>query len=187
MKKLVIGTIAAIALAAPPAFADHHEEAPEMKPVPAGPEAKMLEDWAGKWDAAVKMWMGPEAQESKGTQTCRMILGGIALACDYDSSDGPMPMKGHGVTIWNPTAKRYDGVWLDNYSWAGPSTSTGTWDAGTKTFTETMTSDMPDGTKHTMRLVTKVDTRDKHTMTFYGKGPDGKEARMMEIVYTRAK
>lgn len=160
----------------------------EMKPVPASPESKRLEESEGAWDAEIKMWTGPgDPMVSKGKQTCRMLLGGLALSCDYESTSAEMPMKGHSITMWNPTTKKYDGYWLDNYSWNGPSLSTGTWDEASRTMTESMTTDLPDGTKVAMRSVTKHESRDKHVMTFFMPGPDGKEVQSMVLTYTRAK
>ncbi|MEZ0267463.1 MAG: DUF1579 family protein [Phycisphaerae bacterium] len=41
--------------------------------------------------------------------------------------------------------------------------------------------------KMKMKMVYTIQDKDKHTFTMYMPGPDGKEAKMMEIVYTRAK
>ena len=45
----------------------------------------------------------------------------------------------------------------------------------------------PDGKPCTMRQVIKVESNDKHVLSMYGPGMDGKEMKVMEIVYTRKK
>lgn len=190
MKARTLGLLmCALVLAAPAAFAQeakHEHEAPKI--VPVGEEARGMQACAGEWDAVAKMWHGPgEPKVARGKQTCKVILGGLAIAYEFESTDEVMPMKGFGVSMWNPTTKKFDAVWFDNYSWNGPALSEGTFDKATKTLTETMVSKMPDGSAMKMRLVTKYESPDKNVMTFYAPGPDGKEVRMMEITYTRAK
>ena len=53
---------------------------------------------------------------------------------------------------------------------------------GTSTYNDPMT-----GKSHTTKTIIRYADKDNHTMEMYDKGPDGKEFRMMEIVYKRVK
>jgi len=44
---------------------------------------------------------------------------------------------------------------------------------------------LPGGQKRPFRWVTKIDSKNKHTMEMWAPGMDGKDAKQMEIVYTR--
>jgi len=60
----------------------------------------------------------------------------------------------------------------------------GTWDEKTKTMTMTGEENSPMG-KHAIKFVTKFESDKKHTMEMFAPGMDGKEMKMMEIVYTK--
>jgi hypothetical protein len=82
--------------------------------------------------------------------------------------------------------KKYFNTWMDSMS-TGLMMSEGDYDSSSKTYTYTGEMMGPDGKMCTARQVVKVESNDKHTFTMFAPGPDGKEAKMLEIVYTRKK
>ena len=69
----------------------------------------------------------------------------------------------------------------------GLSIGESTYDAATKTATGYMEG--PDMTGNVVKMKSVVQYKDPNTRVFtmYGPGPDGKEAKMMTITYTRKK
>ena len=84
--------------------------------------------------------------------------------------------------------KQYTYVWLDDMS-TGMMLANGTADADGKTITLTGDeSDPMTGQAHKKwRGVVKIESNDKNTYEMYSTGPDGKESKDMEIVYSRVK
>jgi len=108
---LLIGLISILGLAATAGGeAPLQDHTPQDGPPKPAPELKQLEAFVGTWDATVEM-MG---QTSKGTETCRLGLGGFFLITDHDGSFMGMPFKGHGVTGWDAASKSFQGIWADS-------------------------------------------------------------------------
>jgi len=146
-----------------------------------------LKAFAGSWTAAVKMWMAPDAppQESAGTEEAKLIMGDRYLQADFKGTFNGQPFSGVGFTGYDNGRKKFVGVWIDNMG-TGIMTSEGTCDAEGKVYTyAAMATDPMTGKTSKSRMVMRVDSDTKHTKEMYGKGPSGKEYKMMEIVYTR--
>ena len=173
---------AAKAKAAPPAAAQG------MPPMPtAGPEHAILKKDEGVWDATVEMLgMGPTPMTSKGVETNTLMANGLWLISDFKSDIMGQPFHGHGTFGWDPNKKKYVGTWVDSMT-AGVSLSEATWDAGTSTLTGWMEGPGPTGGVQKTRAVTQYKSPDSRVFTLSGPGPDGKEAPMMRITYTRRK
>jgi hypothetical protein len=182
-------------LAAIPAAAQEQEMSPE--------EAAMMEAWtkagtpnenhqrlaeqAGTWSVTSRWWSKPGEQpmESSGTATCEMILGGRYMKEKVKSEWMGRPFEGEGCTGYDNLKKAYVSSWIDNMG-TGIMMSEGKWDPATKTLTwHGEYVDAVTGKSKTMRMVEKVESPDKHTVEFFDVGPDGKEFKSMEIVYTR--
>jgi len=102
---------------------------------------------------------------------------------------GDMPMMGKfeglGVYGYDNVAKQFQASWVDNMG-TGMMTGTGELSKDGKTLTWTMHFNDPMTGKATvMREVDTYTADDALTMEMYGPGPDGKEAKMMEIKCTR--
>ena len=168
-----------------PAFA----EVPKMPaPMTAGPAHAGFVQLAGTWDVAQTMYMDGKTMKAKGKQVSRTVLGGLGIAYDYESQMGPgVKFMGHGFQTWAPALNKYESYWFDSFSFGGSSHGWATWDKKTKTMDEVMVGPGPDGKPMTLHAITKVLSKDKMTMVMYSKGADGKEVKMMEMVYTRAK
>lgn len=149
---------------------------------------KWMDSLSGKWDCVVKSWMAPDAppDESKGTMTNEMILGGRYMRSTFKGDMMGQPFDGLAMTAFNNTTGKFEGTWADSMS-TGMMWMTGTYDTATKTMT--MTGEMADpvtGKMKKSREVTRYPDANKHISQFFDVGPDGKETMVMEITYTRA-
>ena len=193
----VLGMLFA-ALAAPgwaeetaPAAADDKaaaEKAAMMEKMKAastpGAEHKALEVLTGKWTTASKFWMDPSApaEESTGTAEGEMVFGGRFLKETYTGTAHGQPFEGVGYTGYDNVKKQYVGTWVDSMA-TGIMNSTGQMDGNTLKTGGTVSCPINGDMK--MRMETVITDNDHHTMTGYMTGADGKEAKGMEIVYTR--
>jgi hypothetical protein len=154
---------------------------------------KHLEPLVGKWDYEVHWQMSPDAlpQTSKGSGEYKWIMDGRYLQQEtVGPAEGPegKPMKGLGLTGYDNLKKQYFGTWIDNMG-TGIMMGYGTCDPAGKVITMTTESSDPMSGKASQkwRTVLRIESQDKHVFEMYGPGPDGKEFKQMEIVYTRAK
>ena len=149
---------------------------------------KRLAAMTGTWDATVRSWMGPgQPTESKGTAEYKMILDGRFQTLDFNGTFMGKPFQGHGMNGYDNAKKKYVGVWLDNMSTGmlmTESTGTGPGDGKVMEMTAVGTDPMT-GKSMTSRSVMRFESDKKHVHEMYDKGPDGKEMKVMEIVYTR--
>lgn len=156
---------------------------------------KKLAALAGKWDYEGKFWMpgAPEGETFKGTGEYKVLFDGRYLQQDVggnmDGPDGqPMTFRGMGLMGFDNMKKQYFSTWIDNMS-TGLMVGWGTADAAGKVITYTGEgADPMSGNLHQkFRNVVRIEGPDKHVFEMHGPGPDGKEYKQMEIVYTRVK
>jgi hypothetical protein len=159
---------------------------------------KLITSLDGTWTYTVKMWMNGDPNSkpdiSKGTAVRKSIMDGRYVIMDVTGkmempgADGKMKQvtfKGQGTEGYDNVKKKFVGTWLDNMG-TGIMTSEGDYDAATKTFTYTGEVEMVPGMKQKIREVVKV--TDKNHMDFeWYEDRGGKEAKTMEINYTRKK
>src|SRR5262249_13703012 len=113
-------------------------------------------------------------------------LGGRVITQHVTSSMAGQPFEGWGSDGFDNVSKKYWSTWVDSMS-TGPLVSWGTCDAnGGCTYKGTV-NDAVTGKASNVRMTLKAEGKDKSTFDFYGAGPDGKEMKMLEIVYTRHK
>jgi hypothetical protein len=160
-----------------------------MKAMTPGEPHALLASLAGDWTFTSKMWMDPAAppQESKGTATYTMLMGGRYLQGVYKGDMAGMAFEGVGVTAYDNTTGQYQSVWMDNLS-TMLMFMTGSYDAASRTFT--MRTEMADIVDPSIKvkvreLLTIVD-RDTHRMEMF-ETRDGKERKNLELSYTRKK
>ncbi len=185
----------AVALVFGSALATHAftaQSADEMKKimelVSPGEAHKLLADKIGKWDMKVKLTQpGIPAQESDATSEMKWILDGRFIEDHTTGSLADMPFTGRGFAGYDNMKKAYVSTWMDSMG-TGIMMMEGTYDAATKTFTYTGEMQDPMQGKYVKTRSTEhmVD-KDHMVMAMYTPGPDGKEMKMMEISYTRAK
>lgn len=145
-----------------------------------------LQKTVGDYDLEIRSWHDPSAPASveKGTATRRMTLGDRVLVEEVKSSMMGQPFTGLGMHGYDNVTGRHWSTWNDSMS-TGLMVSEGSCDAaGACTFTGTW---MDPVTKKalTSRMTTRWSSPDVEVFEMYGPGPDGKEMKMMEIVYTR--
>jgi hypothetical protein len=157
-----------------------------------GPEHKRLEPLVGRWNVATKFWMqGPDKppEESTAVATYGWILDGRYLKQDVQgemSMGGQkMPFTGLGYTGYDKTRKKYVGTWMDSMS-TMIMTSDGDFDQATNTFNFAGSYTDPDGKTVQSRETLKLESADRIVYTMYHTEPGGQEAKMGEIIYTRA-
>ncbi len=158
---------------------------------------KLLADLAGTWTYTVKMWMGdPNAkpEESTGVAVRKAIMDGRFFTLDVtgkmempgpDGKKKEMTFKGMGVDGYDNVKKKFVGTWIDNMG-TGVMMAEGTYDPATKTFNYASEVEMMPGMKTKVREAIKVVDANHHVFEWY-EDRGGKEAKTMEISYTRKK
>jgi hypothetical protein len=153
------------------------------------PEHKKFESFVGTFTAQVKLWMGPgDPHVSTGIMTNALDLGGRFLKQTYKGDPGAAPFpnfEGRGYWGYNTVDRKYEGFWIDTACTLMQFEKGGV-DASGKVWT--MIGEMTDpqsGGKMRKRSVITLKDNDRHTMEMYFAGPDGKEAKCMEIAYAR--
>jgi hypothetical protein len=196
MRKTLM-VVGCAALLAGPALAKKKEEkkaAPAPDPMAAamakyatpGPQHKILHDMVGTWTVAGKFWMDPSKPPTESTSTAEVkALGDLWITEDIKGDFMGKPFMGHGIDGYDLTKNKFVGTWVDNMG-SYIMMAEGTADASGKVITQTANDfDPMTGKAGTVREVTKIDSDKQHTMSMFKTGPDGKEMKMMELVYTR--
>jgi hypothetical protein len=98
-----------------------------------------------------------------------------------------MAFEGRGTEAYDNVTKQWVNTWVDNMG-TGIMMASGSCDDGGKkcTYTGDASDPMTGGKSSTRMVITWVDA-DTFTNEMYGKGPDGKEMKMMEITAKRKK
>ena len=141
----------------------------------------------GTWDCEVRMFGDPAEKPaiSKGSETVSM-LGGMWLVSHFKGEMMGMQFEGSGQTGFNPETKKYTGTWVDSMSPYAMATE-GTWDEKTQTFTQHGTGKDATGNEMKMKMTSVYNKDGTRLFTMSGAMPDGKEMKMMEILYTKSK
>lgn len=149
---------------------------------------KVLEQLVGNWEYTLKYWSSPDTspEESTGTNDVKWILGGRFLEMDVNGRSMGQPFEGMGIMGYDNAKKEYVNTWIDSMG-TGMMNATGSYDAETKTLTETGSYTDPIAGQQTFKGVTKFIDEDNVSYEMYISNPEGKETRVMEINYTRKK
>jgi hypothetical protein len=151
---------------------------------------EVLKALAGNWTAKVKFWMDPksEAQESEGTATSKVIMGGRFLEQIFIGSMMGQPFEGRALWGYDNMKKSYTGLWFDSMA-TGVMISSAQYDPTTKTLTEegSMSCPMTGETNRWYKAVTTFIDADNYTYESFMKELDGTVNKNMLINYTRAK
>jgi hypothetical protein len=161
-----------------------------MKYAQPGENHKLLEPFIGKWDAVIKWWQDPNApvDTSKGTSECKWIMGGRYIMEDVDGFSMGMPFKGMSLMGYDNYQQKFLSLWIDEMG-TGFLLGSGTADPTGKIITQTGTyDDVMTGQKDKpYKTITRIIGPNKHIYEMYVTGPDGKEFKNLEVVYTRKK
>ena len=152
-----------------------------------GPEHATLAKMAGTWDVTIKSYEGPEPQVSTGKAVRKMVLGGRFLQEDYNGTYMGQPFDGFGLTGYDNVQKKYSFFWVDSMG-TSMMVGDGHMDPKGNVLTSTMTyTDPQTGKRASMKQVMKREGPDTEVFEMFGPGPDGKEKKMLEMTYKRAK
>ncbi|MBP9213524.1 MAG: DUF1579 domain-containing protein [Chitinophagaceae bacterium] len=151
---------------------------------------KMIVSWDGKWNTEMSSWMSPDAppMKSTGTSINKSVLGGRYQESVHTSTMMGMSFEGHGTLGYDNAKKVFESTWIDNFG-TGIIKLVGAWDDATKSITLVgKCVDPASGKECEMREIFKVVDENTHTMEMYSQNPkDGKEMKMMEMKFVRAK
>jgi hypothetical protein len=199
--RLVLMLAATVSTAATLAVAQEGQKPPQMtaeekammeayvKAATPGPQHQWLAAKAGTWEVSGKSWTSPTAAVTPFTGSVErtMMLGGRVLAEKVKSSDMMgMAFEGYGLTGYDNTTGEFWGTWNDSMG-TGLMTSTGKCDDKGACTQMGEFVDPATGKKKTSRMTSRDEGPDKEVHEMFDRGPDGKEFRSMELVYTRQK
>ena len=154
-----------------------------------GAEHQLFKMDEGTWDATVELTPGPGAppMTSKGVEVNTIGCGGMCLITDFKGEMMPgMTFQGHGLATWDAIKKKYSGSWTDSMS-QGLALTEGTWDPAAKKMAGWMEGPDMTGKITKTRSVVEYPADGQRVMTAYAAMPDGKEAQVLRISYTRRK
>jgi hypothetical protein len=156
-----------------------------------GAPHKVLAQMAGQWKYDSKMWEAPDQKphESKGSGGMKMILGGRWLQMDAKGKAMGIPFQGLGFIGYDNLKGKYESTWIDSMG-TGTMHGTGDYDASTKTLSDSgqMSCPMSKDKVTSYRSEWKIVDKNNLMFTMWGPNPaDGKEMKMMEMHYKRAK
>ena len=144
-----------------------------------GPEQELLKKMEGTWDLTMKV----AGMDSKGSVTWKMELGGMWLTGNLESELFGTKFTGKSIDGYDPTKKKYVGVWVDSMS-SSPMVMEGSYDKEKKTMTMSGEGPGMDGKPTKYRSVSEMPDND--TINFSMFVGDGKEPAFT-IVYKRKK
>lgn len=187
-----------LALAALPAAANPANEPPKMTPEQAammeayakagapGAAHAALKKMEGTYDLKISSWEAPGAPATveKGTATRKMMLDGRVLSEDTQSTMYGKPWSGHGMHGYDNITGKAWGTWNDSMS-TGIMVSEGDCDGrGDCTMTGSWNDPVTKGRINARMTIRWTDPKTE-VFEMYTPGPDGKEMKMMEIVYSK--
>ena len=130
------------------------------------PAHALLAQMSGTWVTEVTTYGEGSDGVGRGHARNRLVMGGLGLSREHHAFGGGR-FQGYGFLTWVPGEGHYAGLWMDNFSFAGPAHSTGTFDPKTQTLTEQMQAPAVDGAVMHFTVVTQWEGRDRYTTTFY--------------------
>lgn len=194
---LAITVIALVAVVAVNiSFADKEKEktgepSPEdmakwMEMMAPGGHHKSFANYVGEWDATITMWQAPdmEPQVAKGTSKYKTIMGGRYLVQSMESEMMGMPYEGMGISGFDNISKKHTVLWIDNM---GTSITYSEAECAEHCSVSTHNTTVKDPMRGDIqvKMVTRYVDENKHVFEYFSPGPDGKQFKSMEIVYTR--
>ena len=151
-----------------------------------GEPHKLFASLAGNWITTTKEWMEPgkPPTESSGTADMKTLLDGRFLYQEYHGQMMGQPFSGIGIDAYDNMSKKYVTAWMDSMG-TGIFIMEGTASADGKTITLKGSHPEPGGGRMTHRAIWKIVDNNTQTFDMYGAHHGQKEAKLMEITYTR--
>jgi hypothetical protein len=152
---------------------------------------KVLQSHVGKWNGSMTMWITPESKPMTSTfqSEAKWIYDGRFV---HQTVEGQMmpgqTFQGQSFIGYDNAENKYFSTWMDNMSTA-LMVSKGKYDEAKKSFAYTANMFCPLAKKEvSTRTTEKWTDNDHYTMEMFAPWhKTGKEYKMMEITYTRAK
>jgi len=148
---------------------------------------KQLQKLVGTWTTVSRMWMEPGKPpvETTGTAEVKSILGDRYVEEHHAGTFMGKPFNGQGMTGYDNLRKKYVSTWVDNAG-TGIMRMEGSYDAAKKTMTMIAEEiDPMSGKLKPFKITDTFDSDKQHTFAMFEAGPDGKEVKSFEIIYTR--
>lgn len=151
-----------------------------------GREHRELAKWVGDWNCAQTIMMpGQEPMQVEGKASFRSVFGGRFVQQDFSMSFMGQKFMGRGVSGYNQATKMYESTWTDNWGTA-IAVSRGFTHSDGKTMTYHGSSHDEKGQKFMTREYISWRSDDEVLFEMYN-NIDGKEMKVMTIIYTRIK
>jgi len=149
-----------------------------------GDQQAWLVSLAGSWEFEGTFWSAPgsEPMKSSGTAERTALLGGRVLREVVTSVMMGEPFEGIGHTGYDNVLGEFWSTWFDNMS-TSLMTMTGHCEKGLCTYEGTNTDPLTG--KPARARMTSRHEGDREVHEMFGPDPNGKEFKMMELVYTR--
>ncbi|MGS2761780.1 DUF1579 domain-containing protein [Sinomicrobium sp. M5D2P9] len=150
---------------------------------------KMLAMDTGEWNAEITHWADPSAspQKAKGTETCKMVMGGRYLKISFKGEFMGEPFNGLGFMGYDNAKKEFFSTWLDDMG-TGIMIARGTVseeDNNTMEMRGSMVDPMTGNDLKIREVVSRIDENTR-TMEMFMEY-NGTEMKTMEIKYSRKK
>lgn len=152
-------------------------------------EHRLLGQFVGRWNHTVKWRMTPDAkpEESIGTTEVEAIMGGRFIRQTAKGTSMGQPFEGLGLIGFDNVQERFSTVWLDNMGTA-MMVGSGVFDAHTKSIVDKGSFSCPlsETKSRTYRAVLTLPVKNSYHYEFFTLDEQGKEFKMMEILYNKA-
>lgn len=152
-----------------------------------GEHHRLLGRMAGSWNMAIEYRMNADAPvvTSEGTCHRKWILGNRFVLEEFDGGSLALPFQGLAIYGYDSFDRKYTSVWVDTMNTA-ITTSMGTCQEPCQVVDFVGRHGDPwTGTKRPSRGVTRFVNDNEHVLELYESGSDGKEFKILQIVYTR--
>ncbi len=152
-----------------------------------GEPHRMLASMAGPWNLEVRSWTAPDTPPriEHITATRTMILDGRYLREELAGTMMNTPFQGVSLLGYDNVKQKFVSAWMDNVT-TGIFVTEGSYDPATKVLT--MSGMMWDAVKQKdmpVRTVSRNLGGSPEQLEWYVPGPDGKDMKTLEIVYSR--
>lgn len=167
-----------------------------METMAPGPHHKHMAPMAGKWKYEMKWWMPgmTDPMTSEGTAETKWLYDGRFLQQEIEGPEEPGPdgkptkFRGTSISGYDNMTREYTNVWFDNMGTSIMICRGACSDDGKViTMSGEMANPMSGDPREKVRTITRVENEDRHHFAMFSIQKDGKEFKMMEIVYNRVK
>jgi len=145
------------------------------------PAERLLQRFVGTWD--VRLTRAGEAEAAEGRETGRRLEGGLWVVLDHRGRYLGRAYEGRILLGYEPARKKFVGVWVGNF---GPGLNSFEGEASGSTLTLWVDCvDARTGERVKERMVYEFPGPGRRTLTFYGRGEDGRERATAVMTFVR--